>query len=285
MGIVKKALIMNGQMSLSVMDTTDIVNKAIEYHKLSPVCTAALGRTLTACTFMATGLKNKGDKLTVTVKGDGVGGSIVVCGNSNLEMRGYIDNPRVELPLKPNGKLDVSACVGTNGRITVIRDMGFGEPYVGSCRLVSGEIAEDFSAYYTYSEQQPTALALGVRVGVDYTCVGAGGIVLQPMPGCEEKYLDEAENLIGNFANISGMIESMGIDGIVQKFFPDAEFTDYNPVYKCSCSREAIERVILSMGEKEIMETLVRNIMENTIKLSVPLEVDIEFGINWYEAK
>ena len=249
-------MIFDGQISLTVMDTTDIVRQAIEFHKLSPLSAAALGRTLTAGTFMSLNLKNDGDKFSVTVKGNGVGGSIVVCGNSALEMRGMIDNPRAVLPLKPNGKLDVAGCVGTSGRITVLRDIGLKEPYGGSCPLVSGELAEDFAAYYTYSEQQPTAMSLGVRIGVDYDCVGAGGVVLQTMPGCEDKTIAAAEELIGNFANISGMIENYGLDGIAEKYFKGVAFTEYFPKYKCICGREYIERVLLSMGEKELRDAV-----------------------------
>ncbi|MBP5308098.1 MAG: Hsp33 family molecular chaperone HslO, partial [Clostridia bacterium] len=256
MGRALRALIFDGQISLTVMDTTDIVQKAVTYHNLSPLSAAALGRTITAGVFMALGLKNDGDKFSVTVKGNGVGGSIVVCGNSALEMRGTIDNPRAVLPLKSNGKLNVAGCVGTEGRITVIRDIGLKKPYSGSCPLVSGELAEDFAAYYTYSEQQPTAMALGVKIGVDYSCVGAGGVVVQTMPGCEEKNIALAEELISNFSNISGMIESAGIDGIVEKFFPNVAFNEYKSVYKCICNREYIERVLLSMGKKELEAAL-----------------------------
>lgn len=268
MGKALRSLIFDGQVSLTVMDTTDIVNAAIKFHKLSPLSAAALGRTLTAGTFIALGLKNDGDKFSVTVKGDGVGGSIVVCGNSDLYMRGYIDNPRAVLPLKPNGKLDVGGCVGREGRITVIKDIGLKDPYVGSCPLVSGEIAEDFTAYYTYSEQQPTAMALGVRIGTDYSCVGAGGVVVQIMPGCSDENIAGAEELISNFSNVSGMIESMGLDGIVEKYFPNAEFTEYHPTYKCNCGREYIEKVLLSMGEEE---------MRSTIKEQGKIEVQCHF--------
>lgn len=256
MGKVLKTLIYDGEVSLSLLDTTDIVQKAIELHKLSPLSAAALGRSLTACTFMATTLKNDGDKLSVTIKGDGVGGSIVVCGNSKLEMRGMIDNPNANLPLKSNGKLDVAGCVGTNGRITVLKDIGLKEPYSGSCKIVSGELAEDFSAYYTYSEQQPTAMALGVKIGVDYNCVGAGGVVLQVMPGCSEESITKAERLISNFSAVSSMIETGGLDGIIKEFFLNEKFDEYNPVYKCICSRAYIESVLISMGEKELLSAV-----------------------------
>lgn len=256
MGIAKKTLIYDNQISLTVMDTTDIVQRAIDVHGLTALTAAALGRTLTACTFMATGLKNDGDKLSVTVKGDGVGGTIVVCGNSYLEMRGYIDNPTAELPLKANGKLDVAGCVGRNGRITVLRDIGLKEPYTGSCRLVSGEIAEDFAAYYTYSEQQPTAMALGVLIGKDGSCLGAGGVVLQPLPDCEEKNIIKAEKLISEFTSFSKMISEIGLDGIIEKYFPDEVFANYKPTYTCICSREYIEGVLLSMGEAELRDAI-----------------------------
>ena len=256
MGIVKKALILGGQVSLTVMDTTDIVQAAIDYHKLSPLSAAALGRTLTACTFMATGLKNDGDKLSVTVKGDGVGGTIVVCANSNLDIRGYIDNPRAVLPLKSNGKLDVAGCVGREGRITVIRDIGLKEPYTGSCRLVSGELAEDFAAYYTYSEQQPTAMALGVKIGTDYNCVGAGGVVIQPLPYCSDSAIDEAERIISKFGAVSTLIQTVGIEGIIDEHFKGVEFVDYHPEYRCICSRKYIEGILLAMGEGELRSAI-----------------------------
>ena len=169
-----KTLIYNNEMSLCVMDTTELVNEAIEIHRLSPLSAAALGRVLTVSSFMASCLKNETDKLSVSVVGDGVGGTITVSGNSALDMRGSIDNPRAELPLRADGKLDVGGCVGRNGRLTVVKSMGLKEPYSGSCRLVSGEIAEDFAAYYLYSEQQPSAIALGVKIGKDYRCAGAG---------------------------------------------------------------------------------------------------------------
>ena len=253
MGRVLKTLIYDGEISLSLLDTTDIVQKAIELHKLSPLSAAALGRSLTASTFMATTLKNDGDKLSVTISGDGIGGNIVVCGNSKLEIRGLIDNPSANLPLKSNGKLDVAGCVGTSGRITVIKDIGLKEPYTGSCRIVSGELAEDFSAYYTYSEQQPTAMALGVKIGVDYNCAGAGGVVIQTMPGCSEESIAKAEKLISNFTAVSSMIENGGLDGIVNEFFKGEKFDEYTPVYKCICSRAYIESILLSMGEKELL--------------------------------
>lgn len=252
---VYKALMFNGEISVSILQTTDMVNEAIRIHSLSPVAAAALGRTMTAATFMATGLKNKDDNLSITINGDGPGGQIVVCGNSQLHMRGYIDNPTVDLPLKPNGKLDVSACVG-RGRITVVKNLGLKEPYTGSCHIVSGEIAEDFAAYYTYSEQQPTGIALGVKIGKDCTCVGAGGVVIQAMPGASDESITKAEELLSNFTSISTLIEELGIDGIVDKYFEGILLFEYDPKYQCTCSKDYVDRILITLGEKQLYDTI-----------------------------
>lgn len=252
MNKILKTLIYDNQLSLTLLDTTDMVNDAIRIHGLSPLSAAALGRTMTVVTFMATTLKNKTDKLSVTVKGDGVGGEIVVCGNSDLKMRGYIENPNTELPLKENGHLDVGGCVGKNGRITVVKSMGLKEPYSGTANLITGEIAEDFTAYFTYSEQQPTAISLGVKIGTDGKCVGAGGCVIQALPFASEASLFMAEDTILRMNNISSLIEEKGIDGVADYFFGDYNYTVLEPEYKCLCSREFIEKLLISMGKNEL---------------------------------
>ena len=171
-------------------------------------------------------------------------------------MRGCIDNPFVNLPLKENGKLDVSGCVGKKGRLTVVRSMGLKEPYSGSCELVSGEIAEDFTAYYVFSEQQPTAMALGVKIGKDGKCVGAGGVVLQALPNALEEDLMEGENIIKSLNNVSSLIQEYGAEQILQGYFGDIEYTEYHPEYKCLCSKDYVESIILSLGEKECRDII-----------------------------
>lgn len=247
-----KGLIFNDEISLSVLDTTDMVNEAIEIHKLSPVCAAALGRTLTVCTFMASNMKNEKDKLSVTVAGDGAGGKITVCGNGKLQMRGFIDNPQVDLPLRADGKLDVGGLVGRNGRLTVVRSMGLKEPYSGSSKLVSGEIAEDFTAYYAYSEQQPTAIALGVRIGKDLKCVGAGGVIMQVMPNASDAAICMAEDVMSQLTNVSSLIEEIGAEGIIDRFIGEVKYTEYTPEYKCLCDKNYIEKVLISLGKTEL---------------------------------
>lgn len=258
MGRIYKTLIYDGQISLSVLDTTDVVNKAIELHGLTPLCAAGLGRALTVASFMATSLKDENEKLSVTIDGNGVGGKIVVCADGNLNVRGSIVNPHADLPLKPNGKLDVGGLVGNEGMITVVKNLGLKEPYVGKCKLVSGEIGEDFAAYYAYSEQQPTAIAVGVLVKND-KCIGAGGVILQPLPDCAEENIGKAEKLIAEFSDVSRKINEIGIDGIIKKYFDEYEFTKYETQYKCGCSREYVDKVLIALGKKELSDIIEKD--------------------------
>ena len=260
-----KGLIYNDNLTLSVLDTTEMVNKAIKIHNLTPLTAAALGRTLTVSTFMASNLKNDGDKLSVVVAGDGVGGKITVCGNGNLCMRGVIDNPEATLPLRADGKLDVGGCVGRNGRITVTKSMGLKEPYSGSSKLVTGEIAEDFTAYYAYSEQMPTAIALGVKIGKTGKCVGAGGVIIQALPFATEEDLVKAENIMKNFSNISTLIEEKGAEGVLKEYFGEIEYQEYNPKYKCLCNRNYVKGILTSLGEKEVNDIIEK---EGSVKVS-----------------
>lgn len=258
MGKIYKTLIYDGQISLSVLDTTDVVNKAIELHGLTPLCAAGLGRALTVASFMATSLKDENEKLSVTIDGNGVGGKIVVCADGNLNVRGSIVNPHADLPLKPNGKLDVGGLVGNEGMITVVKNLGLKEPYVGKCKLVSGEIGEDFAAYYAYSEQQPTAIAVGVLVKND-KCIGAGGVILQPLPDCSEENIGKTEKLIAEFSDVSRKINEIGIDGIIKKYFDEYEFTKYETQYKCGCSREYVDKVLIALGKKELSDIIEKD--------------------------
>ena len=269
-----KTIVFDNEITLSVLDTTDMVNEAIRIHNLTPVCAAALGRTLTVCTFMSSNLKNKSDKLSVTISGNGKGGKITVCGNGDLNMRGFIDNPTVDMPLRADGKLDVGGLVGKSGRLTVIRSMGLKEPYSGSSELVSGEIAEDFAAYYTFSEQQPTAIALGVKIGTDLKCVGAGGVIMQALPGASEDALIKAESIANQLKNVSSLVQDLGAEGIIKKFFGDISYNEYHPEYKCLCSREYIEKVLISLGKDELYDIIEK---EGKIK------VDCQFCDNKYE--
>mgnify|MGYP004638716189 FL=1 len=257
MGILRKTLLYDNEISVSLLETTDIVNEAIAIHGLSPLAAAGLGRTMTACAFMASCMKGEDDRLSVTIDGDGAGGRIVVAADAALHIRGCIDHPEATLPPRADGKLNVGGLVG-KGRMTVVKNIGLKEPYVGRCELVSGEIAEDFAAYYAISEQQPTGMALGVRIGTDGKCLGAGGLVLQPLPGCREESIAGAEALLAQFKDISSMVEKGGLEGIWKDFFAGNAYEDRYPVYRCNCSRDYIDGVLVTLGEKELRDSLAQ---------------------------
>lgn len=253
---ILRGLICGGEVSVAVADTSQLVNEAIRIHGLSALSAAALGRTLTAAAYLCSSLKEENGALSVSVKGDGVGGSIYVSGDKALHMRGYIENPQAQLPPNALGKLDVGGCVGKNGTLTVVRDDGQSVPFVGTTPLVSGEIGEDFAAYFAYSEQLPTALAVGVKIGTEGTCLGAGGVFLQPMPGASEESLRFVEETIQKFGTVSSMLQEKTAEQILAEFFGEVQFYTLFPAYKCNCSRNYIEGVLAALGEKELRETV-----------------------------
>ena len=255
MDILFKGIAFNNKISVTVIEATQLVNDAIKIHKLSPLAAAALGRTMIASTFMASTLKSEDDRLSVTISGDGVGGHIVVAGDSKLNIRGYIDNPQCDLPLNSKGKLDVAGCVG-KGRITVLKSMGLKEPYTGSAEIVSGEIAEDFAAYYTFSEQQPTGMALGVKIGTNLECIGAGGVIFQTLPNADDESIDKAEELLLTLGDISTVMQNEGAKAFVERAFSDYTYETFLPKYKCICSKEYIDSMLITLGKKELYETL-----------------------------
>lgn len=254
--VVLRALVFGEEVSLAVLDTTQTVNRAIEIHKLSALSAAALGRTLTAATYLCSGLKEEQSALSVTIKGDGIGGGIYVSGDGALHMRGFIENANAELPPNARGKLDVGGCVGAEGYLSVVRDDGEGQPFVGTTRLVSGEIGEDFAAYFAYSEQIPTAVAVGVKIGTDGRCLGAGGVFLQPLPGASEESIAKAEAMIANFSDISAQMQEHTAEEVLRRWFGDVKFYSKKPEYKCNCSKDYIEGVLAGLGRKEIEDIL-----------------------------
>jgi len=248
-------------LSIIAARTTGLVEKARQIHKTSPVCSAALGRTLTAAAVMGTGLKTDDAKLTIIIKGGGPAGSIVVTANNRAIVKGYIDNPSADVPIREaDHKLDVGKIVGKNGFVTVIKDLGLKEPYVGKTELVSGEIAEDMAYYFTVSEQQPSVISLGVLVDTDESILSAGGIFVQPLPGCGEETLEFVESIIDDIAGFNKILASCKDtkDAIMELFKPlNPQIIDVvTPDFECDCSKERIEEVILSLGAYEIQQLI-----------------------------
>ncbi|MBQ3548249.1 MAG: Hsp33 family molecular chaperone HslO [Clostridia bacterium] len=260
MGKLIRCITSEGAIMVSAIDSTDIVAKAEQIHKTSAVVTAALGRLLTAGAMMGNMLKGENNSITLKVDGGGPIGVITVSADYHGNVRGYATNPVVEIPLKPNGKLDVSGAVGTDGNLFVIKDLGLKDPYNGFVPLVSGEIAEDITSYYATSEQIPTVCALGVLVDKDLTVKKAGGYILQLLPFTEDEIIDKLEENLKTQRPLTALMdEGMDIEDIVRDVLRgfDVEVIYTEEVeYKCKCSKAKVEATLKSLGEKELNEIL-----------------------------
>ena len=249
--------LMGGQARVFLCDTTEMAQRARDIHHASNTCSAAMGRMIAATAIMGANLKSEGDRITATINGGGPAGALCAVAGPDGAVKVTIDEPEVELPLKANGKLDVGGALGKDGQLTVIRSYGFGEPYVGRVALVSGEVAEDFAMYYLESEQTPSLCALGTLVGEEI--IAAGGLLIQAMPGCSDELLDQLEIRAELFGAISQMLSEMTLEEIVTGCFRglEPELLEEIPLrLQCDCSRPYIERVLLSMGEKEIRDII-----------------------------
>lgn len=255
MSIIKRAIDSEGLVRVSFIDSRDIVQRAFEIHHTSPVATAALGRALTMTALIGSGMKSEEDTVSVIIKGDGPLGSVVCTADGRGAVKGCVANPHIDLPLKKNGKLDVGSAVG-KGSLAVTMDLGLKEPYVGQVPLVTGEIAEDFAYYFAKSQQIPTAVSLGVLVDKDYSVKQAGGLFVQLMPGCDEETAAHIEANVNALDPVTTMLENnMSCDlimasvfaGLFYKYLDDAPY-----VYRCDCSKQKIERALISLGEAEL---------------------------------
>ena len=258
MGKLIRCITSCGEVMATAVDTTDIVGKAEQIHKTSAVVTAALGRLLTAGSMMGNMLKGKDDSITLRINGDGPTGSLIVVSDFNGDVRGYVQNPVVELPLNVKGKLDVGGAVGKNGLLYVLKDLGLKEPFSGSVPLVSGEIAEDITSYYALSEQIPTVCALGVLVNPDLTVKAAGGYIIQLLPAASDKTIDKLEKSIMKMASVTSMLSSgMTTEEIVKTALKDFEVEvlyTQDIEYKCNCSKERVSKALISLGKEELTE-------------------------------
>lgn len=242
-----------------IANTKETVQKAFELHHTSPVMSAALGRSLTAAAMMGCMLKSDGDLLTITIKGDGPGGGLTVTADSKARVKGYVYNPVVDIPLKENGKLDVQGALGY-GSMTIIKDMGLKEPYVGQIPLVSGEIAEDLTYYFAKSEQTPSAVALGVLVDRDYSIKQAGGFIIQMLPNAQEEVISALEEKLARLSPVTTMLEEgMSCEEIFDFITENLEHNvlDKIPVeFYCNCSKEKVEKALISAGKGELTSIL-----------------------------
>ncbi len=259
MDSVCKALVFNGLVEVTAFDTTELVKEASRIHNTSPVATVALGKVLSIATFMSNSLKNKGDKLSITIATEGPIGQIVVASNGAMNVRGYVDNPNIDIPPLGNGKQNVKDAI-KGGLMKVVKDLGLKDPYVGTSELVNGNVDEDFAWYFTKSEGVPTALAMAVNINESGECESAGGIVIQPMPGCTEEVLVILEDISMNFVNIDKYVQARDPHKLIDDHFGHFEieyFEPQHPEYKCTCSEEYLKGVVRSLGRNECVNILM----------------------------
>lgn len=238
--------------------TSQMVQEAHNIHDTSGVASAALGRTMTAAVLMSQMLKGDNDILTIQIKADGPLGGIVVIADSKANIRGYVSNPHVYIPLNSNGKLDVSSAVGKNGYLNVIKDLGMKSPYIGYVDLTSGEIGEDIAYYYAFSEQVPSIVSLGVQIAPDESVINSGGYIIQLMPGADDGIIDFLENKAKSIPSITQLLsEGKTPEDILELFLGEKDLVINDKTqtsYTCNCSKERMERNLISLGKKEIME-------------------------------
>lgn len=249
--------LMGGQARAILIESTNLVQRAKDIHHLSRTATAALGRTLTMAAIMGSMLKNDTDSVTAQIKGGGPIGTVLAVAHGDCSVKGYVDNPDVDLP-RVGKKLPVGPAVGKDGKLTVIKDLHLKEPYVGQVNLVSGEIAEDFAMYFTASEQTPSLVSLGVLVS-DEKVEAAGGLLIQLMPGASEAAIASIENSAGMFMDISATMREYHLKDSVQQLLLHLEpevLEERTPVYRCDCSRERIERMLVTLGKDELTDMI-----------------------------
>ena len=246
-----------GQVRVMLCDTTDTVQRCADIHATTPVCTTALGRLMTGTAMLGIMMKGEQENVTVTIKGDGPMGTLVAVADHG-RIRACADNPKAELPLREDGKLDVGGAVGHHGRMSVIKDLALRKNYIGQSELVNGEIAMDFAQYFTVSEQQPSLVALGVLVNGE-TVLKAGGLLIQPLPGCPDDIIDQLELRSPMFADISREMTFAPIEQLCEDWFRGMQprILESTPVsYTCTCSRERMEKALISMGEKDLQSII-----------------------------
>ena len=257
MGQILRAVAADDMVKIAVITGADIVEEARTIHGLSPTASAALGRVLLGASLLGNALKGEDDTLTLRLNGGGPLGSVVAVSDSHGDVRGYVDEPTADLPTRPDGKLDVGGLIGRDGTLTVSRDLGLKEPYIGSVELVSGEVAEDLTAYLVESEQVPSACGLGVLVGTDRQILAAGGFLVQLLPGAPEELIRQIEDNIFMMDQLTTILHEDGYEEVLHQVLrglePQILATD-EVRYRCTCSRERIAKALQSAGEEALRE-------------------------------
>ncbi|ADQ41438.1 Hsp33 protein [Caldicellulosiruptor acetigenus I77R1B] len=259
MAKILRALSKDKNIAIFIMDSTDIVEYARKIHNLPPIPAAALGRLLTATSMMGVMLKGENHSVSVQISCSGVLKGLVAVSDSKGNVKGYVKNKEVLTEIDERGKLNVKGAIG-EGTLTVIKDLGLKEPYIGQIELVSGEIAEDITHYFALSEQIPSAVALGVLIDRDESIKSAGGFIIQVLPDTDEDVILELEWKLKNFSNISSVLENKSIEEIVKELFGRIEYevlARYQPVYKCDCSKEKVESIIPLLKDEEISDDTI----------------------------
>lgn len=257
---IVRVIVENAPVKAMAISGRELVERARAIHDTWPVATAALGRALLAASLLGNQLKDEGGSVTLRINGGGPLGTVLAVADCGGDVRGYVQNGAVDLPRKAHAKLDVGAAVGSSGELTIIRDMGLKDPYVGSVPLVSGEIAEDLAAYYAQSEQIPTACALGVLIAPDQTVSAAGGYLIQLLPGADGSVIDKLEAGVARVGPVSALLDAgAGPEELLRQVLSDfpVRVLERSPVaYRCGCSRERVSRALLSMGAEELRAML-----------------------------
>lgn len=252
---IVRAVTTDGFVKISAVTARAAVERAREIHALSPTASAALGRTLCGASMLGELMKEEDASLTIRVNGGGAIGSVIAVSDSGGNVRGYVTNPQADLPTRGDGKLDVGGLVGRDGMLTVSRDIGLKEPYIGSVELVTGEIAEDLAQYMVESEQIPAAVGLGVLVDTDRSIKAAGGFIVQLMPGAPEELITKLEDNIFMMDQLTTVLDEDGIDTVIDQVLAglEHETVERTPIeYRCACSRERVAEALRSVGEEEL---------------------------------
>lgn len=256
---IVRATAADNQIRAFAITSREMVEKARQIHNTSPVATAALGRSLSAGAMMGSMMKGEQDLLTLQIRGDGPLGGITVTADSKAQVKGYVNEPAVLIPANEKGKLDVSGAIG-NGMLQVIRDLGMKEPYVGQTELQTGEIAEDLTYYFATSEQIPSSVGLGVLLNRDNTVCQAGGFIIQLMPYTEDKVIGALEQRLAGVSSVTELLNrGLTPEGILEELLGDLGLTVNDTIptaFSCSCSKERVEKAIISIGSKEIREMI-----------------------------